>query len=328
MPVKNTAKYLDACLSSILDQTYQDWELIAVDDHSTDKSIAKLEQYKYKDTQNRITVLPNDGKGIISALRTAYAQAKGDYITRMDSDDIMTPNKIQLFIERLREKGPKHIVTGLVEYFNDKGSTVGEGYRKYAAWLNNLTKSESNFLSIYKECPIASPNWMVHRQDFELSKAFLPDVYPEDYDLCFRFRGAGLKVTSIDEVTHKWRDYPLRTSRVDENYKDNRFTTIKINYFLQSDYEASKQLVLWGAGPKGKSIAKELISNDITFRWITDNVNKISRDIYGIILEDANQVLSPDHNSQYIIGISQRGVQEEIKGRLNTSKQKDVFFFC
>ena len=150
MPVKNTEKYLMACLHSILNQTYEDWELIAVDDHSSDNSRAILEQVKDSDNKNRIKVFRNKGTGIIAALRTAYAQATGKYITRMDSDDIMTNSKLELLTRRLEQTGPAHIVTALVEYFNDKGTIVGEGYRKYAAWLNHLTSTESNYSEIYK----------------------------------------------------------------------------------------------------------------------------------------------------------------------------------
>ena len=328
MPVKNTEKYLMACLHSILNQTYEDWELIAVDDHSSDNSRAILEQVKDSDNKNRIKVFRNKGTGIIAALRTAYAQATGKYITRMDSDDIMTNSKLELLTRRLEQTGPAHIVTALVEYFNDKGTIVGEGYRKYAAWLNHLTSTESNYSEIYKECPIASPNWMVYRKDLEDADAFRPNVYPEDYDLCFRFREANLTITSINTVTHYWRDYPSRTSRTDENYRDNKFTHLKVKYFLQSDYDKTKQLVLWGAGPKGKSIAKELNSKGIQFVWITNNTNKIGKDIYGTIVQSIELTLKTKASKQYIIAISQYGTQDGIKKQLEDSNQNDFYFFC
>ena len=328
MPVKNTDKYLDACLNSIMEQSYQNWELIAVDDHSTDKSRAILEHYKTNDPKNRITVLSNQGTGIISALRTAYAKAQGNFITRMDSDDIMTPQKLDLFVERLRERGPHHIVTGLVEYFNDETKNVGEGYRKYTIWINSITSNGTNFSDIYKECPIASPNWMVHRSDLDASQAFTPDIYPEDYDLCFRFRQAGLQVTPIKEVTHRWRDYSTRTSRIDDNYKDNRFTALKVKYFITSDYKEEMQLVLWGTGPKGKAIAKELIRNEIPFRWVTDNSKKIGKHIYDILIENYSELVVSSTKAQYIIGVSQRGAQAEIRQSLRSANQHEVYYFC
>lgn len=328
MPVKNTEKYLEACLDSILAQTLKEWELIAVDDHSTDESRAIIERYASEDKMGRITVLSNKGQGIISALRTAYIHTRGRYITRMDSDDIMSENKLELFANKVEQLGVGHIITGYVHYFNDYDTKVGKGYRNYADWLNLLSSDQTNYDEIYKECSIASPNWMVHRQDLDTCQAFLPDIYPEDYDLCFRFREAGLKVATVKEVTHHWRDYPNRTSRTDDNYKDNRFTALKIHHFIKSDYKTSNLLILWGAGPKGKAIAKELIANNLKFQWITDNQKKIGKDIYGLILQDAALVINSIQPVQYIIGISQRGAQSGILERLSTIPKQQIFFFC
>ena len=87
VPFKNTADYLEDCLESILKQTLTNWELLIVDDGSTDESQKLVQKYANKDS--RIQLFKNDGNGIIEALRTAYRHAKGTYVTRMDSDDIM-----------------------------------------------------------------------------------------------------------------------------------------------------------------------------------------------------------------------------------------------
>jgi len=92
MPVKNTATFLKTCLNSILQQTELYWELIAIDDHSTDTTWQILQDFAKKD--KRIKVLQNNGKGIIDALRLAYKNSQGQLITRMDSDDIMRPEKL------------------------------------------------------------------------------------------------------------------------------------------------------------------------------------------------------------------------------------------
>jgi len=89
IPFKNTAHFLPECLDSILQQSYSDWEIVAIDDHSTDASNKLLHSYAGRDP--RIKVFKNDGTGIIPALQKAYALSKGEFITRMDSDDIMKP---------------------------------------------------------------------------------------------------------------------------------------------------------------------------------------------------------------------------------------------
>ena len=92
IPFKNTAKYLEDCLESILKQTLTSWEVLIVDDKSTDSSRGIVETYAKNDS--RIKLFNNTGQGIIDALRTAYINASGAFITRMDSDDIMVENKL------------------------------------------------------------------------------------------------------------------------------------------------------------------------------------------------------------------------------------------
>ena len=133
---------------------------------------------------------------------------------------------------------------------------LGDGYQKYQDWLNYLSATGNNFTEIYKECVIPSPSWMMHRGDFDAIGGFKSHIYPEDYDLAFRMYKAAYKVMPCDQVIHRWRDYPTRTSRTDDNYADNRFLNIKVHYFLDIDYRPTQQLVLWGAGKKGKQIAQ------------------------------------------------------------------------
>ena len=211
MPVRNAGPWLEACLSSILAQNTTNWELIAVNDGSTDNSAALLHQWASRDA--RITVLENTGTGIIAALRTAYAIARGTYITRMDADDIMPNEKLSTLDLHLSQAGKGHVVIGRVEYFSE--NTLGEGYQNYAAWLNQLVDSGAVFFAIYKECVIPSPCWMMHREDLDAIGAFSPNDYPEDYDLCFRMYAAGLSVIGVQQVLHRWRDHSARASRTD-----------------------------------------------------------------------------------------------------------------
>ena len=276
IPYKNTAEFLPECIESIISQSYQDWEVIAINDSSTDNSLSILEEYAKTDA--RINTYPNDGQGIIPALRTAYNKSTGEFVTRMDSDDIMTPNKLAVMVNSLMENGKGHVAVGLVKYFSDHG--ISNGYQRYEEWLNKLTAEGLNFSERYKECVIPSPCWMVYRSDFDLAGGFLPDRYPEDYDLTFRFFEVGLQIIPCQELLHYWRDYSYRTSRTHEHYAQNYFLDIKTHYFLKLDYDPSKKLVLLGAGFKGKSIAKSLIEKQIPFLWVCDNPNKIGKHIY------------------------------------------------
>jgi len=326
IPFKNTAVFLEECLDSIKQQSYKNWEVWAVDDSSTDKSWDIVSHYA--ENEPRIKVVRNSGNGIIYALREAYQKCQGDLITRMDSDDIMTPGKINTMVNLLLKHGEKHVAIGRVKYFSDQG--ISNGYERYEKWLNLLTEKGTNYSGIYKECVIPSPCWMVFKKDLDLCGAFESDRYPEDYDLTFRFYENKIKCIPCNQILHHWRDYDSRTSRTSEHYAANYFLDIKLHYFLKLEYNPKRPLVIWGAGNKGKTIAKNLIERKLDFTWICDNPNKIGKDIYGKKLRHF-EVLNEMEDPQNIITVANENEQESIRNffdTINKSPMKDYFFFC
>ncbi|GAA3625884.1 glycosyltransferase family 2 protein [Flavivirga jejuensis] len=326
VPFKNTEAFIKACLVSVLNQTYTNWELLIVDDASSDSSFNIVKEFAEND--HRIVLLKNSGNGIIDALRFAFKHSKGEFITRMDSDDVMHANKLEVLVTNLLKYGKQHVAIGLVNYFSKEG--IKEGYKNYEIWLNNLTKMGRNYSEIYKECVIPSPCWMIHRSDLITCDAFNPNRYPEDYDLAFRFYKHNYKCIPCNDIIHDWRDYSSRTSRTHEHYAENHFIDIKLHYFLELDRSPNKTLIVWGAGNKGKTVAKTLIKKDIPFEWICDNPNKIGRDIYGKILKPFGY-LKEINNPQSIITVANKEAQIEIKNymkALNMMPIIDYIFFC
>lgn len=326
IPFKNTAHFLSECLDSIVNQSYVNWEVLAVNDHSTDESFELLSSYSYKD--ERIKVFQNNGSGIIPALQTGYAKSNGAFVTRMDSDDIMRPNRLEVMVNSLHETGPGYIAVGQVKYFSDRG--ISNGYERYEEWLNGLTSTGHNFDEIYKECVIPSPCWMVHHEDFEKCEGFKPQRYPEDYDLTFRFYEQGFKIIPCEQVLHRWRDYDTRTSRTHEHYAQNYFLDIKLHYFLKLNHDRTRPLVVWGAGFKGKKIAKGLKKQGLEFVWLCDNPKKIGKSIYGKELVHFEALQNLD-DPQSIITVANENAQKEIRryfSELGQSPMQDYFFFC
>jgi len=325
-PFKNTEQYLNACLDSIINQSYQNWELLIVDDHSTDTSHDIVRAYAEID--KRIRLFKNSEHGIINALQLAFLESSGAYITRMDSDDIMHPEKLSSMLNDLQASGRQHIALGLVKYFSEDG--IGDGYAKYESWLNNLTQNGTNYSEIYKECVIPSPCWMLHRDDFINCEGFSLNRYPEDYDLAFRFYKNNMKCIPSKTVLHNWRDYSTRTSRTDDHYAENHFLELKINYFLELNYDSSRPLTIWGAGQKGKKVAQLLKQKQITFIWICDNPKKIGKHIYDELLYNF-EYLKELENPQSIVSVANTEAQRDIKNYFKTRDMKamvDYFFFC
>ena len=325
-PFKNTGQFLSECIESILNQTYKNWELIIVDDNSNDNSFKIVK--RFQENEGRIKLYKNPGDGIIEALRFAFKQSNGEYITRMDSDDIMYPEKLEVLFNNLKSNGKKHIAIGLVQYFRSDG--ISDGYYKYEKWLNGLTKEGKNFSEIYKECVIPSPCWMIHREDLEKCDAFNPDRYPEDYDLTFRIYKNNITCIPCNTILHKWRDYDSRTSRTSDHYAHNYFLEIKIKYYLELNYDPTRPLTIWGAGFKGKTIAKYLVDKNIPFIWICDNPNKLGKTIYGQEMHHF-EYLNQLENPQSIVTVANESAQTEIKSYFKQHSlraMEDYFFFC
>ena len=326
IPFKNTAEFLTECFDSIITQTYLNWEVIAINDHSNDGSNDIVQDFSNRD--QRIKVYENSGKGIIEALRSAYTKSEGHLITRMDSDDIMTADKLMVLVNNLRKSGKGHLGVGQVRYFSKSG--ISGGYARYEIWLNQLTLKGTNYSEIYKECVIPSPCWMAYREDFDSCGAFEHNRYPEDYDLAFRFRQAGLKCIPCNQILHHWRDYDTRTSRTSEHYAQNYFLEIKLYYFLKLDHNKNRPLVVWGAGNKGKTIARSLRDAHIDFIWLCDNPNKVGKSIYGVEMNHY-RYLEKINNPQSIIAVANEKDQKVIHsyfGKLGQERMQDYFFFC
>lgn len=327
MAVKDTAPYLNACLDSVLAQTYQNWELIAVNDHSTDDTPNILKAYAEKDP--RIKYFDSDRPRLIPTLQVGYAQATGTLINRMDSDDKMPDYKLQVLVDEWNKYGKGTIVAGGTQHFVDEGE-VGDGFIRYERWLNEVARTGSHYQEIYQECVIPSHCWIIHKEDFDAVGAFDPIVYPEDYDLCFRFYRHGLKVVGIDSILHFWRDRSNRISRTWEEYEDNRYFDLKLRFFYELDRDKSRPLVLWGAGRNGKDMARLLQAQGDEFQWVCDNHKKIGKDIYGVKMQHFDQVQGID-NPQIMVVVTSPTGKEEVKALLTSWNKKpvaDFWFFA
>ena len=124
MPVYNAERYLRKAVESVLAQTYGNFELIAVDDGSTDRSKDILDGFAARDQRVRVMSRPNTG--IVGALNDGLAAAKGDYIARMDADDIAIADRFALQIAYLEEH-PECIALGTaVKVIDSSGNVVDE----------------------------------------------------------------------------------------------------------------------------------------------------------------------------------------------------------
>lgn len=275
LPVKNAAPWIAEALASVQLQDYVHWEVLAVDDHSDDESLEIVRQFAAEDA--RIVPLENDGSGIIPALQLALRHATGTFVTRMDADDCMPPIRLTRFVKALCQHGAGHVVTGRVHYFPEP---VSPGYLKYERWLNDRVAKQDHAQHLFRECVLASPNWMLWRSDVDQFRLFDALIYPEDYDLVFRMHAAGLRFVAVDALTLRWREHPSRTSRNSEVYQQQAFFQLKLEWFFRLKINGDQALALFGAGTKGKIVARFLLDHAIPFAWYDIKADKYGAGIF------------------------------------------------
>lgn len=308
-PFKNAAPWIEETILSIQKQSFSDWEMILINDHSTDNGAQIVTKIQKADS--RITLIQNKDEGIIPALQLGISISKGEFITRMDADDLMPENRLQLMLDSILSSESKTVVTGKVKYFGNE--PISDGYLAYEKWLNDRVEKNDFYNQIYRECVIASPNWLVKKQDIMEDQIFSKLHYPEDYDMVFQWRENGYNIEAIEEVTLFWREHPKRTSRNSEIYQQDSFFKLKIDWFLRS--ESTNNLVLLGAGTKGKKVAKQLIEKNIEFKWHDFQFEKYGAPIFGQQIRNYKEIIGeqlliavyPPHLEEFIQFINQKG---------------------
>lgn len=103
VPVYNVEEYLRQCLNSIMEQTFTDFEVIMVDDGSTDNSFSICQEYVAKD--NRFKLIHQENKGLAGARNTCIKNMHGEFITWIDSDDVVDNNYLERLLEVQAETG-------------------------------------------------------------------------------------------------------------------------------------------------------------------------------------------------------------------------------
>lgn len=180
MPVFNALPWLQEAVDSILSQTYQNFELIAVDDCSTDGSLDVLKDYARRDT--RVRVIENvTNSGVPATLNSGIEQSQGDYVARMDADDISDPQRLELQVEHLEN----HTQCGIV------GSWIYRMRQKGDVRLKTFPERDSDLkLMLMFECCFSHPAVMIRKSVLQ----DLPYVYDEhfrnaqDYELWARLQ--------------------------------------------------------------------------------------------------------------------------------------------
>ena len=172
IPVYNTEKYLSRCLDSLLNQTFQDWCAICIDDGSTDNSAKILDKYTKND--NRFIVIHKKNAGVSSARNDGVTKANSEYVMFLDSDDILYPTAIEKMYERITADSDLMAVGCYLEYIDKKGEKIGGGL-----FLGEKTKEGFYKKAENKKLIFMQPTAIYNRELALSVGGYIIDGYPE-----------------------------------------------------------------------------------------------------------------------------------------------------
>lgn len=254
MPVRDGGPFLADAVSSILGQTISDLELIVVDDNSRDGAIESLTR---EDT--RLKIIQSEGRRVSAAFNTGLGHASGQFLARMDADDIALPMRIEHQLNYLGGNPGVAICGGCVEIFANH--PIAGGNRRYQDWLNNCRSPDAIRRELYIESPIPNPTAFFRREALAELGGYADPDWPEDYDLYLRADAAGMKMGKPEEVLLRWREHGNRLTRTDPRYGLEKFQAAKLHYLAASRLAPETPLLIWGAGPTG-ALTHDLLQDE------------------------------------------------------------------
>jgi glycosyltransferase involved in cell wall biosynthesis len=211
MPVYNCEKFLHEAVESILDQTLADFELITIDDGSTDGSRAILEEYRHRDKRMVFSALPKN-EGVAVASNQGLKMARGKYIARMDADDISLPHRFEKQVAFLEMHSEIDIIGSAISLVDDRGHKIG------------LISVPLDDLAIrWKGCfstPLMHPTIMFRRSiivEHDLIYYGGPSEKSDDVDFLLRFLEYG-KAANFAEPLYVYR---IRPGSISSQYRTN-----------------------------------------------------------------------------------------------------------
>lgn len=257
MPVRDAEDTLASALESIRRQRGVAWECIAVDDGSTDSSRACLERAAASDS--RVRVLAQPPRGIVAALNHGLEHCRGELVARMDADDLMTRERLQLQAAALQRDAGLAAVGCHVRMF--PRSSLSLRRLEYEAWLNGVTSEDDIRREAFVECPLAHPTLMLRRSVL-VKYPYRDCGWPEDYDLVSRLLESGERLAVVPRRLLSWRDGPSRLSRTSKDYAIESFIACKAHFLARGLLRAAPAYVLWGHGNTGRALATALERHD------------------------------------------------------------------
>jgi len=310
LPFYNPEKTLERSVTSVLSQTFNDFELILVNNNSTDNSLNIASRFAKKDT--RIKLLNEKKQGVVFASQKAFENTNTKFIARADADDVWHKDKLLLQYNFLKGNTKIDVVSCCVNYVGD---VENDGMLSYVNETNQYLTHKEIVINRFSELQVINPSLMF-KKEIALKYGFYREGdFPEDYEMFLRWVENGVKYHKLPEILLDWYDLETRLTRTDKRYSFEAFYKIKSSYlyrFLKENNPFFPNIVVWGAGKRTKKRTKYIKNSGINIKYFIDvDENKIND----------KEVISykniPEKGKIYIVSfVNNRGMRAEIKDYL------------
>jgi len=315
LPAYNAAMCLAAAVASVRAQSFRDWELVIVDDGSSDETGEIARAMVREDARVRLEHIPHGG--VVAAHNAGLDLSRGRFIARMDADDEMHADRFRDQVALLEDRPDIGCASSLVEFGGDRDQA--RGYALHVEWLNELCEPDDIARCRFVESPVANPSSMVRREVLDRFGSYRESDWPEDYELWLRLLDAGVSIAKVPHVLLRWNDPPHRLSRTDPRYSDRAFYSLKCHYlarWLDRHVAKHRSIWLWGAGRVTRRRFSALTVGGVRLAGFIDiDAKKTGHTIDGVPVIAPNQI--PPHEQCFVIGgVGVRGARELIRAEL------------
>jgi len=310
MPCWNAARFLDEAMGSMLAQTFAEFEVVVVDDGSTDETPEKLAGWARRDS--RVRVVRQEHQGLVAAPQRAVEEAVGKLIAQMDTDDIAHPRRLEWQVTLMAEKPEVTVVGGLIRFF--PRARLRAGMLRYEQWLNSVITHEEIVRDFFVENPLAHPSVMMRAEAVRAVGGYREMGWPEDYDLCFRLYAQGARFEKIPEVVLWWRDREDRATRTHSRYARTEFRRCKVHYLKELHLQDRDEVAIWGAGKEGRALGKHLKRAGLRIvKYVDIAPTKIGKKVLGAPVVGAEEL---EQDCYLLVAVGAEGAREQIRGAL------------
>ena len=194
---KEEETLLRESIESILNQTFKDFEFIIILDYP-DNNLHKKIIEEYSKIDNRIRFFVNENNlGLTGSLNRGLSLAKGEYIGRMDADDISLPYRLERQLEYIK-KNQYDLIGGITQMIDEEGNSIFS-IQKVPTDFNKIKKALR-----YGQC-IAHPTWLGRKEVFDCLNGYRNIPLCEDFDFTLRAVLNGFKISNLNETVLKYR---------------------------------------------------------------------------------------------------------------------------